>query len=58
MNNPTHSHTHCQAAQGKHTSPSLSISVSFPTHGQKNEKKKIKTGYNNRYKTYPSGYVS
>jgi hypothetical protein len=29
------SHTHCQAAQANRTSQSLSISVSFPTHGQK-----------------------
>ena len=29
------SHTHCQAAQAKRTSQSLSISVSFPTHGRK-----------------------
>lgn len=29
------SHTHCQAAQANRTSQSLSISVSFPTHGRK-----------------------
>ena len=29
------SHTHCQAAQAKRTSQSLSKSVSFPTHGRK-----------------------
>lgn len=29
------SHTHCQAAQSHRTSQSLSISVSFPTHGRK-----------------------
>jgi len=28
-------HTHCQAAQASRASQSLSISVSFPTHGQK-----------------------
>ena len=32
------SHTHCQAAQANRTSQSLSISVSFPTHGQKKRK--------------------
>ena len=29
------SHTHCQAAQTSRASQSLSISVSFPTHGRK-----------------------
>ena len=29
------SHTHCQAAQARRTSQSLSKSVSFPTHGRK-----------------------
>jgi hypothetical protein len=29
------SHTHCQAAEANRTSQSLSISVSFPTHGRK-----------------------
>jgi hypothetical protein len=32
---PLQSHTHCQAAQANRTSQSLSISVSFPTHGRK-----------------------
>jgi hypothetical protein len=36
MTKPTlQSHTHCQAAQANRTSQSLSISVSFPTQGQK-----------------------
>lgn len=29
------SHTHCQAAQTSRASQSLSISVSFPTHGRR-----------------------
>ena len=32
------SHTHCQAAQANRTSQSLSISVSFPTHGRQKRK--------------------
>ncbi len=35
FNPPLQSHTHCQAAQAKRTSQSLSKSVSFPTHGRK-----------------------
>lgn len=35
MNPTLNSHTHCQAAQSKRTSQSLSKSVSDPTHGQK-----------------------
>ena len=38
FNPPLQSHTHCQAAQAKRTSQSLSISVSFPTHGRKKRK--------------------
>ena len=32
------SHTHCQAAQSRRTSQSLSKSVSAPTHGKKKKK--------------------
>jgi len=36
---PAHiSHTHCQAAQASRTNPSLSKSVSEPTHSQKKKK--------------------
>lgn len=38
MNPTLNSHTHCQAAQSKRTSQSLSKSVSAPTHGQKKKK--------------------
>tara|TARA_R110002074_G_scaffold696_4_gene3846 strand:+ start:4307 stop:4525 length:219 start_codon:yes stop_codon:yes gene_type:complete len=38
MNPTLNSHTHCQAAQSKRTSQSLSKSVSAPTHGQQKKK--------------------
>ena len=38
MNPTLNSHTHCQAAQSKRTSQSLSKSVSQPTYGWKKKK--------------------
>tara|TARA_Y100000114_G_C11762196_1_gene330442 strand:+ start:4866 stop:5078 length:213 start_codon:yes stop_codon:yes gene_type:complete len=45
------SHTHCQAAQASRTNPSLSKSVSEPTHGQKKKKHESTTKYKKHEKS-------